>query len=107
MLTLTCMLLLLPAVEQRNQVRQFDVDPEKGRHRAKRSVELLRDLRAKAHRAGRLIGGLVVTVRLMIETGLNRIVLAKDQQEAWYGRIVILSLEAHDLALQPRQPMKT
>src|ERR1700692_3033703 len=101
MLTLTCMSLLLPIVQQRNQAGKFHVDPEKDRHRAHGRVELALYLRPKADRASRLIRRLVVTLRLMIEAGLNRVILTEDQQQAWYRRVVVLSLEAHDLALQP------
>src|SRR6202453_96874 len=106
MLTLTCMF-LLHAVQQRNQTGQFYVDPEKDRHCANCRIELFADLRPKAVRAGRLVGGLVIVFRLMIEAGLNRVILTEDQQQARHRRSVVLSLEAHDLALQPRQPMKS
>src|SRR5580658_7929370 len=106
MLTLTCMSLLLQIVQQRNQAGKLHVDPEKDRHSAKSSVELALHLRPKADRAGRLIGGLVIAFRLMIEAGLDRIILTEDQQQARHWRVVVLSLETHDLAPQPREPMK-
>ena len=42
----------------------------------------------------------------MIEASLNRVIFAEDQQEARHRRVVVFTLEAHDLALQPRQSMK-
>ena len=106
MLMLTCMLLLPFPIEQGNQTGEFHFDPEKDRHRAERRVELLPYVRPKADRAGRLIGRLVLALRTMIEARLNRIILTEDQQEARHWGGVLLSFEAHELALQPRQPMK-
>src|ERR1700678_1060854 len=100
MLTLTFML-LLHLVEQGNQTGKLHVDPEKDRHRSNRRVKLFPTLGPKAHRARGFIGRLVIAFRLMIEAGLNRVILAEDQQEARHWRVVVFSLESHDRALQP------